>query len=119
MSDPLQTLLNTALDRNQFGATSRYVAVPTATLDLADGSTVTYLRRRFAPSGDAFTLLHEHPVRQNERLDHITGTYLGDPEQFWRICDANDVMDPLELVAEPGRVVKITLPEGFGEPPDA
>ncbi|MEO0078974.1 MAG: LysM domain-containing protein, partial [candidate division WOR-3 bacterium] len=33
--------------------------------------------------------------------------------QFWRICDANNVLDPSELTENPGRRVRITLPEGF------
>ena len=37
-----------------------------------------------------------------DRLDLITARTLGDPEQFWRICDANDALDPDDL-AEPGR----------------
>ena len=34
---------------------------------------------------------------QGDRLDNITAKYLGDPEQFWRMCDANGAMRPEEL----------------------
>jgi hypothetical protein len=48
-------------------------------------------------------------VAQGDRLDTITARYLGDPTQFWRICDANDTLRPDEL-EEPGRTVRIALP---------
>ena len=38
--------------------------------------------------------------------------YLGDPEQFWRLCDANGAMRPDELTETVGRRLRITLPEG-------
>ena len=119
MTDPLQSLLNSALDNNQFPQTSRYTGVETTTLDTPDGKTITHLRRRFLPSGDAFTVLQEHVVKEGERLDHIATTYLGDPEQFWRICDANEAMQPNELVSAPGKTIKITLPQGIAGSADA
>ena len=36
--------------------------------------------------------------------------YLGDPEQFWRIADANGVTAPETLTDEAGTIVRITLP---------
>ena len=95
-----------------FPPTSRYHPIETATLVLPDGTELVYLRRRFLPSSDRFTLIQEHVVTQGERLDNITAKYLGDPQQFWRICDANDAMNPPELTAEIGRRLRITLPEG-------
>jgi hypothetical protein len=54
---------------------------------------------------------------QGERPDHIAAQYFDDPEQFWRLCDANNAIDPHELTDEPGRMLRITLPEGIpGEP---
>jgi len=58
-------------------------------------------------------LLQEHVVRQHERLDNITARYLGDPELFWRICDANRAMRPEELTEAIGRRLRITWPEGL------
>jgi hypothetical protein len=51
-------------------------------------------------------------VTQGERLDNITARYLDDPQQFWRICDANRAMRPGDLTAGIGRRLRITLPEG-------
>ena len=57
----------------------------------------------------------EHMVTEGERLDNITAQYLGDPEQFWRVCDANGAMRPDELTETIGRRLRITLPEGIRE----
>ena len=105
---------------SRFAATSRYASVPAAQLALADGTVVSYLRRRFVPSADRFVTLVEHGVTQGERLDNIAAQYLGDPEQFWRLCDANSAMRPAELTETAGRRIRITLPEGIpGAAPDA
>ena len=68
------------------------------------------LSARFIPSNGTTTLL-EHTVTQGERLDNITAKYLGDPTQFWRICDANYVMRPDELTDTIGNVIEITMPQ--------
>ncbi len=82
---------------------------PTTTLP--DGRTVAYKRRRFAPQGASLPLLAEVTPSQGDRLDVLTHRTLGDPEHFWRVCDANDVIDPAELTDEPGRTVRVPVPE--------
>jgi hypothetical protein len=99
-----------------FPANSRYAATETASYTLPDGKQVLYLRRRFVPSPEHFALLQEHFVVEGERLDVLTARYLGDPEQFWRICDANRALLPDELTDVPGTVIRITLPEGVPAP---
>jgi hypothetical protein len=42
-----------------------------------------------------------------------------DAEQFWRIADANAALHPNELTAQPGRRLRITLPEGIPGPSNA
>lgn len=96
-----------------FPMNSRYQNVETAKLNRPDGSEVVYLKRRFVPQPERFALLQEHVVVEGDRLDNITARYLGDPEQFWRVCDANRAMRPDELTQEIGRRLKITLPEGI------
>ena len=96
-----------------FPANSRYQNVTTAKLTRPDGSEVVYLTRRFVPQSERFAPLQEHMVVERDRLDNITARYLGDAEQFWRLCDANRAMRPDELTEEIGRRLKITLPEGI------
>lgn len=95
---------------DKFSPTSRYHDIDVATLEGSDGRVIAYLRRRFVPQPERFALLREHVVRAGERLDHIAALYLGDPEQFWRIADANGAVAPETLTDEAGNVVRITLP---------
>jgi hypothetical protein len=95
-----------------FPPSSRYSGIDIATLTTSDGRTIAYLRRRFIPPPSSFQLLAEHVVADGDRLDLIAATYLGDPEQFWRLCDANGAMDPEELTARIGGVIRVTLPQG-------
>ena len=97
---------------DKFPPGSRYHDIDVAQLTLPDGRTMTYLRRRFVPPPESCALLREHVVRAGERLDNIAAAYLGDPEQFWRIADANGAFAPEELTDEAGRRLRITLPAG-------
>jgi hypothetical protein len=106
------------MTESSFPPNSRYTAIETTTLELPGGRKVVYLRRRFVPPPERFALLQEHVVQQGDRLDNITAHYLGDPEQFWRICDANAALRPEEL-EEIGRWLRITLPEGIPGLPHA
>lgn len=93
-----------------FEPTSRYYSLATATYTTADGRAVAYKRRRFVPRGETLPLLVEVTVVQGDRLDLITARLLGDPEQYWRVCDANNAMNPPELTATPGRVLRVPVP---------
>jgi hypothetical protein len=41
-----------------------------------------------------------------QRLDHLAHRYYRDPTMFWTICDANDHLDPFDVVA-PDELVRI------------
>jgi hypothetical protein len=116
--NPAIQLLVQATPR-RFPATSRYAVVATGQLTAPDGTVITYLRRRFVPSPDGLAKILSHTIVQGDRLDNLAARYLGDPEQFWRLCDANNAMRPAELTETVGRVVVITLPEGVPGPPNA
>lgn len=94
-----------------FETTSRYSAVENATLTTPDGRSIVYKKRRFLPRGENIPLLVEVTVIENDRLDMITARTLGDPEQFWRICDANNTMNPFDLTTKPGRILVIPEPQ--------
>ncbi len=91
---------------------SRYATTPTAVLREADGTAVQYLRRRLIPqSGDVAQIAQIDPARAGMRLDVLTARLLGDPEQFWRLLDANDGMDPFDFVDETeGEALRIPHP---------
>ena len=94
-----------------FAPTSRYTALPQATLTTADGRPIVYVRRRFLPQGETLPLLVEVVVTEGDRLDTITARTLGDPEQYWRVCDANNAMNPVDLVAPPGQTLRVPVPQ--------
>ena len=95
-----------------FPVTSRYHNIEIAKRVTADGRETVYLRRRFLPPPLGNGVLVEHSVSQDERLDNITALYLGNPELFWRLCEANNAMQPDELTAEIGRRLRIPVYNG-------
>jgi len=120
MNDSLQAILQgRALQDTLFPVTSRYHGIGTGKMEKRDGTTVLYLKRRFVPQPERFSLLQEHVVTEGERLDNLAARYLSDPEQFWRLCDANRAMLPDELTETIGRRLRITLPEDVSGVPDA
>jgi hypothetical protein len=96
-----------------FDSKSRYYPLETAT-HKKDGKSIAYKRRRILPKGEDLPLLTEAKVEQSDRLDLIVDRTIGDSEQFWRVCDANEAMDPAELTAEPGKWLKVPVPQQEG-----
>jgi hypothetical protein len=94
-----------------FDFTSRYYAIETAVHIAPDGREIAYKRRRILPQGENMPLLAEVVVAQGDRLDLITARTLGVPEAFWRVADANNAMNPFDLTEEPGRRLRIPLPQ--------
>lgn len=118
--DPVQAFLQAhALVTPHFPPESRYHGLAIAALTQPDGTTIAYVKRRFVPPPESFALLSEHLVLAGDRLDNLAARYLGDPLQYWRICDANRAMRPDELTETAGRRLRITLPEGIPGVPDA
>lgn len=93
--------------------TSRYRAVGEASIECTypDGTTrpVRYLLRRFVadPAGGP---AGERQVAAGDRVDRLAAELLGDPRLFWLLADANRVLRPSELAAEPGRWISVDLP---------
>jgi hypothetical protein len=118
--DPLQAFLQAnALVAPIYPPTSRYYGIAAAQLTRSDGTTVAYLQRRFVPPPENFATLQEHSVADGDRVDNLAARYLGDPLQYWRICDANRAMRPAELTETVGYRLRITLPEGIPGVADA
>jgi hypothetical protein len=98
---------------SRYPPNSRYAATETAEWVQADGTTRVYLRRRLVPDPSQFALLQEYRVVEGDHIDRMAAAVLGDPEQFWRLPDANGDLDPRDL-EEIGRRIRLTLPDGMG-----
>jgi hypothetical protein len=92
-----------------FDERSRYSALEDAVLTLPGGRAIAYKRRRFVPPAGAHQPIGSVVVAASDRVDLVAERGLGDPEQFWRLCDANGALQPAELVA-PGRRLDVPLP---------
>lgn len=90
---------------------SRYESVPTTEFTTGNGRVVQYKRMRFIP---AFETALRQRVREDDRPDLLAYRVLGDPEQFWRLTDANRVLRPVELTAVPGQSVSVPGPGSEG-----
>lgn len=116
MNDPsklLQELIGGGnLADSLYGPSSRYHGLAIASTTTPNGRTVVYLRRRFVPPPERFAKLADHAVEEGDRLDRLAARYMGDPQLFWRIADANGAVRPDDLTEEPGRRITMTLPEG-------
>jgi hypothetical protein len=112
-TNPVEAMLaQTALSRTAFAPGSRYYNSRILTIE-QNGRPVAYLARRFLPRLDQFQIVETAIVAQGDRPDLLAAKYLGDPTQFWRLCDVNAVDRPQDLTATPGRTIAIALPPGI------
>lgn len=74
---------------------------------------VPYLLARVPKDPATVLPLAWHRVLEDDRIDLIADRYLGDPQAWWRICDANAATDPAALAgpANAGAVIVIGVPE--------
>jgi hypothetical protein len=87
-----------------FARGSRYEGIPEAVHDDGKGRPVRYKLLRPLPDPPPAAT---HAVAQGDRLDRLAADAFGDPEQSWRICDANRAFDPDDLVRETGRRIVV------------
>jgi hypothetical protein len=98
-----------------FAPDSRYAHQPQLAWVDAQGRVRPYVAlREVPPARPARPEDPVHVVSSGDRLDRVVWQQLGDPELFWRLCDANGALDPAELTAVPGRCLLVPL-----EPPGA
>ena len=94
-----------------FDQRSRYRDTENAEHVTATGQVIVYRRRRILPRVEDMNMRGAATPIANERLDHLAARTLGDPLQYWQLCDANPVMNPRELLDEQGRMIKIPQPQ--------
>jgi len=82
-----------------FASGSRYERVPQAVY--AGRSPYVLLRTFPDPAPSERTLV----LRDGDRLDLLAFRFYGDPEQFWRLCDANRVLRPEDAEVAGRRLV--------------
>ncbi|WP_068403274.1 hypothetical protein [Kribbia dieselivorans] len=115
MTDPLAALLAAgAVPTTSLPATSRYADVGTSTYTPATSPgeepvPIAFLRRRLVPPPERFATVSEHACTEGDRRDLLAARYLGDPQLWWRIADANGILDPAGMTEPPGRRLRITL----------
>ena len=114
MTDPLQELLSTgAIPTTSYPPTIRYADTPVRTWDPGDGRPPgPYLDRRLVPRPDRFTTVREVRIVAGDRRDLLAEHHLGDADLWWRLADANGVLDPRELTDTVGSWLRVTLAEG-------
>jgi nucleoid-associated protein YgaU len=92
---------------------SRYYGAATVQLTLADGTPVMYLARRIIPQAATYTATQSYVIVAGDRLDNLANRFLGDPQLYWMICDANSATDPDALTAQAGRTILIPVASGM------
>jgi hypothetical protein len=90
-----------------FDYNSRYYNLPTQTVE-QNGRTIAYATRRFLPLAGPTqqTVLTQITVAAGDRLDTIANRVLSNPLFFWKVADANNAMNPFDLV-QPGKVLQV------------
>jgi hypothetical protein len=115
MNDPVQMLIDAgAIPSTPFDAQSRYRGVPLAVFQRhPQDPQRAYVLRRFIARPSRIAVAVHHVVGAKDRPDLLGAVHLGDPLLYWRIADANAVIDPNELTGLPGRRIAIPIPPGM------
>ena len=89
---------------------SRYYPIEDAYFRTPDGeSIIKYKKRRFIKEAkESEIVLTEFNIASGDRIDLLSYKYFGNPELYWRLCDMNGIMHPLDLTREIGKAIKIT-----------
>lgn len=82
----------------------------------AAGRDVLYVERRFLPQPQSLAEVGTVAVKDGDRLDIIAAEQFGDARWWWRLADANGACRPADLTREPGRALRLTLPQGVPLP---
>ena len=110
MNDIAKLLRPPTTETAPFPPTSRYYGLPIRRAVAADGREVAFVARRFLPPLDSFETSDVHISGGRDRLDLLAARYFGDPEQGWRLVEANGLRDPRMALQEAGTSLRIATP---------
>jgi hypothetical protein len=103
----------------EFPPNSRYHNVPLRKKTAPDGTDVTFVGRRIIPAMDRYRALDRYRTATDSRIDNVAAEVFGDPEQYWRICDANGEAEPATATTPAGRLLVIPMPLEIAQDGDA
>ena len=115
ITDPVQLLIEAgAISSDPFAPGSRYRGIAQGLyVRYPNDPGVRYLLRRFIPQRRDISIAIEHIVHSGERPDVLAAQTIGDAGLYWRIADANAVIDPNELTDTVGARIGIPQPTGL------
>ena len=114
INDPLRALIEAgAIPASPYAPNSRYSGVPLGLYraEAADPG-IRYVLRRFIAQQRDIASAGMHLVQAGERPDRLAAQVFGDPELYWRLADANAVIDPFELTETLGARIVVPVPPG-------
>lgn len=104
---------------NEFPPNSRYHTVPLRKRTAPDGTEQTFVGRRIIPPMERYRALDRYRTESDSRIDRVSAGAYGDPEQYWRICDANGDAEPATATKPEGRLLVLPLPLEVAQDGDA
>ena len=93
-----------------FDRRSRYYELENLHYGEDRGRPIVFKSRRFLSRDETRPVLWKVEVNDNDRPDLLAARTIQQSELFWRICDANGVMDPFELTERAGKKIRILMP---------
>jgi hypothetical protein len=99
------------MSEDKIAATSRYFNVEQTTYETKNNRTIAHLKRRFISHGHGMEI-GRHMVVEGDRPDTVSAKVMGDPAQYWRLCDYNARMHPRDLTGTIGSKIRISFPGG-------
>jgi hypothetical protein len=91
-----------------FDSDSRYSQLTPLTVPGPAGTPVQIAPIRLIPGT---TPVIARRIKLGDRPDLLAYEFYKEPQLFWRIADANEVMRPSELIATPGSLIGIPTKE--------
>lgn len=93
-----------------FDRRSRYYELENLHYDGDGQRPIVFKSRRFLSRDETRPVLWEVEVNDYDRPDLLAARTIQRAELFWRICDANGVMDPFELTERSRRKIRVLMP---------